>query len=733
MIKKPIILRTLLPLGLSLIVYFVFGQNTPDTGSVTEEQNTSKTSQKPNTTTSKSADTLIVEFDKYGKLISSLPPTLDKDVKFLKIRIEKDTTELSKTKAFISQQAEKAKTVIATSDFESSDYLYFLASTNLRKELGSGVENLKDTKQIEIHLKDTLYRYITNSQYALTSSLSNNAIPFDINFFNGKIKKWVHTQLKDTEEYYEATVSLKERVITDNLNIQITHKDVLKEAIIRYYNVMADSLIDNIKLLMKQNATIIKNANQLLNPYRSLMDSLIQYYSIYDSKCADNLDLTGCPQIQPSKRIGELYCILNLILCKIHPHTDAEVIWLRYFLLLNGGKIQFDPFTFSDDEDMILQTLADSATLQQNRALRSSFTTISKVENSIIMNLEKGKEQETRNYYYGSLPFTNSKQYKKSYPDDYQITHIVHNVPDSLKIKIHITETSFKEESFFAANIKIIDSLTSLLGLLNNQNAVVKIASSLIMGKVLERFDSSNMVNLVPDIVRETSINAIHFKEDSLLYTGKIPPSHLDVQNDKTAAYSSRVLDIVPNDPPEVLNYSFYSVNPKGNTDTIYNSSYKVGKRMRIQVAAGIAYTFNHVWETTASTSVTGDTLKIQNDEDRLRLVIGLKFYPIKGLYLSDSRFLGSTYGTALQRLSIFTGFSLPSPLKNIYLGLGWDLLPGLNLNGGVHFYQNRIYKISNNSIDRESLDYKIAAPYAAVTIDPQVLISVFKFIGQSF
>jgi len=47
-------------------------------------------------------------------------------------------------------------------------------------------------------------------------------------------------------------------------------------------------------------------------------------------------------------------------------------------------------------------------------------------------------------------------------------------------------------------------------------------------------------------------------------------------------------------------------------------------------------------------------------------------------------------------------------PLENQYLGIGFDLLPGLGINAGPHFYRYTAYQLYNNAVVGEKKTLKV-------------------------
>lgn len=109
--------------------------------------------------------------------------------------------------------------------------------------------------------------------------------------------------------------------------------------------------------------------------------------------------------------------------------------------------------------------------------------------------------------------------------------------------------------------------------------------------------------------------------------------------------------------------------------------------------------------------------------------MLGLKFH-IKKIFWGDNRFVleKTKRKNMIDRLYGFIGVSIPKPLNNFYTGVGIDLIPGLSITTGAHWYQNKKYTISNNQITGQSLQYQPSL-YVGITTDPTLLAALLKTI----
>ncbi len=216
------------------------------------------------------------------------------------------------------------------------------------------------------------------------------------------------------------------------------------------------------------------------------------------------------------------------------------------------------------------------------------------------------------------------------------------------------------------------------------------------------------------------------------LYSIAIAPTFIDTKmeaiNTNTPIYHTDKYQLSNQEASYRNDYKVLAVTKKdGNivSQIKIDSSYiKVGKFHYLQTVAGIAFTPNAGFITSVDTANGG--FSINRDEDRFRLIVGLRWYPW-GLYnlveptrniFKDKRWL--------HRLSVLAATGIPKPFQNMYAGIGFDVVPGLNLSTGVHWQQQNSYSIVNNQVKDRNVGYKPNVFYA-VTIDPNLFVTAIK------
>ncbi len=198
----------------------------------------------------------------------------------------------------------------------------------------------------------------------------------------------------------------------------------------------------------------------------------------------------------------------------------------------------------------------------------------------------------------------------------------------------------------------------------------------------------------------------------------------LEIRNDTTPIYRTDKYPLRDSIAPYKNEYTLKSFLKKGEElvlqYVIDNSFIRTGKFRYLQTAAGIAYTPNGGSITSVDTTNGG--FKISRDEDRFRLIGGLRWYPA-GLYNLKNPQSIVRERRWVHRLSLMAAVGVPKPLENIYLGGGFDLVPGLNICAGVHFQQQNKFTIVNNQVLDKSVSYRGKAFYS-LTVDPALLIN---------
>ncbi|MEO6540542.1 MAG: hypothetical protein ABIN74_06125 [Ferruginibacter sp.] len=354
-----------------------------------------------------------------------------------------------------------------------------------------------------------------------------------------------------------------------------------------------------------------------------------------------------------------------------------------------------------------------------------------------------------RNYYYKQQP--NKNDFKYLYPDNEKILIAVHNVPKDNNITIEGNIEVYNEKPLITKEgSALLDSLNSIFSLLSPYSGVANEMSGLFTNP--KNYDAKSITKAFAAdknagnkalskedcrVILEVTLLAVDnilFKFrllDSLKRSSQVPPLALNKNKTDTALYSTIVITPEKGESPYKYKYKLTAVTdtviPQKAIMIVDSSYYNIGKRRLIEFGAGLAYSVTPVRQVNVDT--TGGKFNISNNEDRIKLVVGLKFH-FKRIFWGDNRFVfeKEKRKDMLDRVYGFLGVSIPKPLDNFYTGAGVDLIPGLSITAGAQWYRYKKYAISNNRVLGQSFVYRPAI-FTAITTDPELLVKIFKTI----
>lgn len=157
---------------------------------------------------------------------------------------------------------------------------------------------------------------------------------------------------------------------------------------------------------------------------------------------------------------------------------------------------------------------------------------------------------------------------------------------------------------------------------------------------------------------------------------------------------------------------------------------YKIDKLYRILPFVGVAYCTTQFTNLTLNTAGNAPVkLTIVN---QLSTVVGLKFYLQKTNIRSDKFFTQQSDGGRclfLSRTSIDIGVGIPNPINNLYGGIGFDLIPGININFGALLQGYPTYSFLNTQYMVETDTYR-GSFYIGISTDASAVFQIAKLLN---
>jgi hypothetical protein len=242
---------------------------------------------------------------------------------------------------------------------------------------------------------------------------------------------------------------------------------------------------------------------------------------------------------------------------------------------------------------------------------------------------------------------------------------------------------------------------------------------------------------LMSDIKKTFELNVYYLNELKTVFLNATPPpdpTTLKQKQNDTMALRTKLLSTNTNEDAVLKTVDIKAVK-RGTKDTVLlkNFRYKIGKRYPFALSAGFVYNVVFTDEGVTQTSVTENAgqIEIKNTRQPYRFVAGIHIYPFnKGLFLLDDA-IWPRKKHALNRLSIYLGCAISKkPLDNLYLGLSYDIVPGLKFTIGPQAYRNDKIKILNNTIIAQKVHYDWAG-FIGLHIDPVSLAGFLTNINK--
>ncbi|GEO03363.1 hypothetical protein AAE02nite_10270 [Adhaeribacter aerolatus] len=206
-----------------------------------------------------------------------------------------------------------------------------------------------------------------------------------------------------------------------------------------------------------------------------------------------------------------------------------------------------------------------------------------------------------------------------------------------------------------------------------------------------------------------------------------LPPVKIDAKTDTTAKHRNLVVDIAPVEKATRKDIQLSVVDLKSSkVISSKKDAYKTAPTHWVAGSIGLAYVLNPFSRNAAT--ISNGIISNTRDEEQLRLIAGLNFYPIPIIMADDRPVWKMPFNQKmLSRISIFGGLSFPKPLYNLHTGLGIDIVPGVKIGHGFHFYRFTNYTLLNNEIINEKSNYVYNGSYFNFSLEPTAVV---KFLG---
>jgi hypothetical protein len=187
------------------------------------------------------------------------------------------------------------------------------------------------------------------------------------------------------------------------------------------------------------------------------------------------------------------------------------------------------------------------------------------------------------------------------------------------------------------------------------------------------------------------------------------------------------------------VTYSLKASDGKKTDTVVEEQVYKQYETTRFWYGVGLAYVPSPRY--TSEYDVATKAFKENPEPQQLDIVVGMKWYPCKmnqmhtrerARYTAYGKEYQDPRGNAVQnRFSVFFGLGVRYKfLRNYFLGVGYDIVPGLNINAGVNAYFQRRYEFENGQL-KQSYDWlKMNRGYIAITTDIAVFSRFIKLIN---
>jgi hypothetical protein len=347
--------------------------------------------------------------------------------------------------------------------------------------------------------------------------------------------------------------------------------------------------------------------------------------------------------------------------------------------------------------------------------------------------------------HYKAIYKNPSKKYRlEEVPENEQVNVLITNGLNGVNYKVTApaADATFNDLEEFT---KVAEDQLSSAGLTAVMNPIAASATSKVTSTLKADFNvahakfipilvcnitttcAPNNQDYLLDYYNDNSsiLDSLSFGNISAETVDALLPAEVKETTDTAYKYYTYAFDLShANDTPAPYTRNFtiqgYKSDPTKTTN-LKNGYINVGKLRYFELAAGIAFTRSP--STVSTVDTTGKKFKINTADNTSEAILGFKFYPIRSYQRDRSIFPRYPF----RRLHLSASLEVLHPLDNFYLGIGYDIVPGLSFDTGFNCYKYPSYTVSNNTITNTVNNYKWSGRYYSITINPVLFAQLIK------
>ena len=218
------------------------------------------------------------------------------------------------------------------------------------------------------------------------------------------------------------------------------------------------------------------------------------------------------------------------------------------------------------------------------------------------------------------------------------------------------------------------------------------------------------------------------------------PPTEIELKDGKEPAFRTEwVKPTTPGIKKGSVEVTYGITEKTGSIDKIVvrNETYTQYELTSVVPAAGVVYHFANRYA-----SQFADGTFAEQPFHRVDYLFGIKIYPLKGktnvqyvrkkarpdLLNPEYNFLrGNNWRN---RINFFVGLGTEKVFRNYYLGLGFDVTPFLQIQGGCNWYIQKKYELRNGAIFDSQDKLANGGFYLSATLPASIFAAALKYIN---